>query len=127
MKLDAVVLDSSNSEELADFYSKLLGWSKEVQFFDGDKWVIVKNSNGEGIPLVFQEISNYERPTWPSVSGSQQQMLHLDFYVQADDFDSEVSHAISCGATLSETQLSEHWKVFLDPAGHPFCIIPLPK
>ena len=61
------------------------------------------------------------------MSGLQQPMLHLDFYVQADTFGIEIDHAISCGATLSEVQLAEAWKVLIDPAGHPFCILPLPE
>ena len=79
MKMGAVVLDSSNADELSDFYQKLLGWEKKVQFFEGDKWIIVKSAEGDGIPLVFQENPYYERPKWPPVKGIQQQMLHLDF------------------------------------------------
>ena len=126
IKLGAIVMDSNNSEELSGFYQKLLGWKLERQFFDGEKWIVVKSADGEGTPLVFQEIEDYKRPKWPSDDGLQQQMLHLDFYVKADDFDNEVEHAVSCGAILSGIQLSESWKVMIDPAGHPFCIIPLP-
>ncbi|MBE7721242.1 MAG: VOC family protein [Lacrimispora celerecrescens] len=126
MWLGAIVLDSGNSEELSDFYQKLLGWTKERQFFEDETWIIVKSSEGQGTPLVFQEVSDYAPPKWPAVKGVQQQMLHLDFYVKEADLDKEVSRAISCGAVLSEIQLSESWKVMLDPAGHPFCIIPLP-
>ena len=76
--------------------------------------------------MVFQQADDYKRPAWPSVDGFQQQMLHLDFYVKAVDFESEVSRAISYGAVPADVQLSESWKVLIDPAGHPFCIIPLP-
>lgn len=126
MWLGAIVLDSGDSEELSDFYQNLLGWTKERQIFEDEKWIVVKSSNGKGTPLVFQEVADYERPKWPNIKGIQQQMLHLDFYVKEDDLDKEVNHAISCGAVLSEIQLSESWKVMFDPAGHPFCIIPLP-
>jgi len=126
MKLGAIVIDSDNSEKLSKFYQKLLGWTIEQQVFEGEKWFIVKSKNGEGIPLVFQQIENYKRPKWPASDNLQQQMLHLDFYVNADDFEHEIKHAVSCGATLSELQLSKSWKVLLDPAGHPFCIIPIP-
>jgi len=126
MKLGAIVLDSGNSDELADFYQKLLGWEKETQFFEGDKWVIVKSGSGEGLPLVFQEVPDYVRPKWPNAEGNQQQMMHLDFYVSAEDYQSEVARAISYGAGVSDVQYSDALKVMLDPAGHPFCIIPLP-
>ena len=52
MKLGAIVLDSNNSDELASFYQKLLGWKKTR--YD-DAWIIVSSENGEGTPLVFQE------------------------------------------------------------------------
>ena len=127
LRFGAIVIDSSNSDELSDFYQRLLGWEKECQYFEGEKWYIVKNESGEEMPLVFQEVETYERPVWPSVKGFQQQMQHLDFYVQAEDYDTKVSHAISCGAEVSEIQLTDSLTVMLDPAGHPFCIIPLPS
>jgi len=126
MKLGAIVIDSDDAEKLSEFYQKLLGWTKECQFFEGDKWIIVKSAAGEGTPIVFQEIADYEKPQWPSAAGMQQQMLHLDFYVTNDDYNNEIGRALSYGASIAEIQFSESWKVMLDPAGHPFCIIPLP-
>ena len=96
----------------------------EHHFFEGDNWIVLKSGGGD-TPLVFQQADDYRRPVWPSQEGRQQQMTHLDFYVAADDYESEVSRAVSCGAVVAETQFSAHWKVLLDPAGHPFCIIPL--
>jgi len=127
MRLGAIVIDSDDSEKMADFYQKLLGWSIERQIFEDEKWIILKSENGESTPLVFQEISDYKKPRWPPTDGMQQQMLHLDFYVKADEFEIEIQRAISYGALLSEIQLSDSWKVMLDPAGHPFCIIPIPS
>ena len=127
MKLGAVVIDSNNSDELAEFYRKLLGWSKEVQFSEGEKWVVVSGDAGE-MPLVFQEISDYQKPAWPLVDGRQQQMMHLDFYVKPEELERTFRHAIACGAVVSEAQFfGAHMKVFLDPAGHPFCIIAVPN
>ncbi len=127
MYLGAIVLDSDNAEELAAFYHKLLGWTKECQNFEGEKWFIVKSSLKKSTSLVFQQVDNYEKPTWPASKGLQQQMLHIDFYVEHADFERKIQHALACGATLAETQFTANWKVLLDPAGHPFCIIPLPK
>ena len=127
MKLGAIVIDSNISDELASFYQRLLGWEKECQYFEGEKWFIVKSDRGEGTPLVFQEIAEFEKPQWPALHGKQQQMQHLDFYVKAKDYENEVKRAISYGAVISEIQLTESLTVMLDPAGHPFCIIPLPE
>lgn len=49
-------------------------------------------------------------------------MAHLDFHVA--DVEEGVKTALSCGATLSEIQFDDRWRVMLDPAGHPFCILP---
>jgi catechol 2,3-dioxygenase-like lactoylglutathione lyase family enzyme len=117
-----VVLDSDNSEELSAFYEKLLGWRRYGHFPD-DEWVVVNNGKRDGLPeLIFQQIDNYVRPVWPDESGKQSQMIHLDFHV--DDLDEGVQYALSCGATLSPVQLEDSWRVMLDPAGHPFCILP---
>jgi len=117
-----VVLDSGNSEELADFYAKLLGWTKYGKRPD-DEWLVVSNSKRDGLPeLVFQEVENFERPIWPETPGKHQQMIHLDFHV--DDLEEGVQHALSCGAVLSPVQLEPDWRVLFDPAGHPFCILP---
>jgi len=117
-----VVLDSDNSEELSAFYEKLLGWTRYAHNPD-DEWIVVNNGKRDGLPeLIFQQIESYIRPVWPDVSGKQSQMIHLDFHV--DDLDEGVKHALSCGAELSPVQLEDSWRVMLDPAGHPFCILP---
>lgn len=120
MKFGAVVLDSNISDRLSDFYAQLLGWEKIVQ---DEEWIIVRSTDGEGTPLVFQQIEGYEKPTWPAQQGSQQQQVHLDMYVE--EVAPAVEYAISCGAHLNPVQLEEDWKVMLDPAGHPFCILPM--
>ncbi|MGL6202428.1 MAG: VOC family protein [Lachnospiraceae bacterium] len=127
MRLGAIVIDSDNVEELSDFYARLLGWTKSSQIQDGEKWITVVKDDYSETPIVFQEDLNYRQPKWPSDKEEQQQMIHLDFYVCADEFESKIEHAIKCGAKMPEPQFSNNWKVMLDPSGHPFCIIPIPK
>ena len=127
MRLGAIVLDCANAEELAGFYERFLGWLKCSQEYEGETWWVVVNEKGEGTPLVFQEVSGYERPVWPPKPGQPQQMMHLDFYVKPNESEEAVAQAIACGATPAEEQLSDGWTVMLDPAGHPFCIIPVPE
>lgn len=127
MKLGAIVLDSDNIEELSDFYANMLGWTKSSQVHNGEKWITVIKDDYTETPLVFQENQDYKKPIWPSTPIEQQQMIHLDFYVKADEFDEKVRHAIKCGAKMAESQLSSDWKVMIDMSGHPFCIIPIPK
>ncbi|MEO6142750.1 MAG: VOC family protein [Dermatophilaceae bacterium] len=70
-----------------------------------------------------QQATNYVAPSWPD--GPPQQ-LHLDLTV--DDFVSAHGRAVALGATpLSPATTPEPGKVggfrvYADPAGHPFCL-----
>ncbi len=122
MKLSSVVLDSDNALKLAEFYQNLLGWEKKVyNHGENGDWITLRNKEESTTRLVFQQIDNYQRPVWPEEDNKQQQMVHLDFY--SENVDKDVEHAIKCGATLASYQ-SGDWKVLIDPAGHPFCIVP---
>lgn len=118
IKFSSVTLDCSNQEELADFYTALLGWDKER--FD-EEWLGVISPD-KHICLLFQETEDYVSPVWPNEKGRQQQMTHLDFAAAPDERDEVTRHALSCGATLASLQYYDFSSVFIDPAGHPFCI-----
>ena len=116
MRLTGVVLDSPNARDLASFYRRLLGWEAVKE---EPNWV--KLSPGDGGPgLSFQSEPEYVRPTWPSKREHQQMMLHLD--IEVEDLAASAAHAIGCGATLADFQPQQRVRVFLDPAGHPFCL-----
>ncbi len=117
-----VVLDSDDADGLSKFYEKLLGWTK----FPGEEFTVLANTEQKGFPtwITFQQIDDYVAPVWPWSPDEQQQMEHLDFHVR--DVDEAVKHALSCGATMSEVQYEDEWRVMLDPSGHPFCILPIP-
>ena len=70
--------------------------------------------------ILFQRNPEYQPPVWPEKPEAQQQMAHMDFAV--NDLEKAVHHAVQCGARIAEEQFSDHWKVMLDPAGHPFCL-----
>lgn len=115
------VLDCPDAPALAEFYSRLLGWEMgEVE--DGGEWVVVKPTNAAhmGFQLAFQQIENYRAPEWPE--GEVPQQAHLDF--QVPSFTDATRTALSLGATEHPKQPddSDAFAVFLDPAGHPFCM-----
>lgn len=124
--LDCFVLDCPDPMELARFYGDVLGWNLE----DGsdDTWATLeppggglkKDFPGGGTSLAFQRIDDFVTPTWPG--GAHPQQFHLDFVVPVI---SEAEPAVlAAGATVHEHQPSEDggFKVYLDPAGHPFCL-----
>jgi hypothetical protein len=46
--------------------------------------------------------------------------MHID--VMVDDLDAGESAVLGLGATKHEHQPGTTFRVFLDPAGHPFCL-----
>lgn len=116
MTVNGVVLDSPDARELAGFYRRLLGWPTAA---DEKDWVTLRSPDG-GAGLSFQTENAYARPAWPAGPGDQQMMVHLDIHV--DDLAVAGEHALAAGATLANFQPQEDVRVYLDPAGHPFCL-----
>ena len=116
LTLSTVVLDAPDVATLADFYRRLLGWTVDAAEPD---WVKISGPDG-GAALSFQTEKAYVRPTWPAGPGDQQMMVHLD--IQVDDLEAAGAHAIAQGALLADYQPQDDVRVYLDPAGHPFCL-----
>lgn len=114
--LATVVLDCADAHELATFYCRLLGWAPARTEPD---WVLVRDPGG-GTGLSFQSEPDYVPPLWPQRRDAQRMMLHLDFWV--DDLDAVGASALAAGATLASYQPQDGVRVYLDPAGHPFCL-----
>ena len=108
----SVVIDCPDAVALAEFYAALLGW--EVSPDDG--WADIRSPQGECIS--FQRVADYRAPRWPTQEHPQQ--MHLDLMV--DDLDGGQAVALELGASLSGHQPGTTFRVFLDPAGHPFCL-----
>lgn len=115
-KFRTVVVDCPDPRALADFYAALLGWPiTSVE----DDWVVVSDG-GPPKRLAFQLAPDHQPPAWPDPDRPQQ--FHLD--VTVDDLDEAEAQVIKIGATKHAHQPSEDddFRVFLDPAGHPFCL-----
>ena len=119
-KRHVFALDCPNSLELAGFYARLLGW-RVVPSGESD-WVRVVPPEGEraAFEIACQQVENHRRPDWPE--GPVPQQAHLDFWV--DSIEDATPLALAAGAELHEQQPGEEhgWRVFLDPAGHLFCL-----
>ncbi len=114
--LSGVVLDAPDANALAGFYRRLLGWAVEQ---DEPGWVKLRATDG-GPGLSFQTESAYVPPEWPARPGGQQMQVHLDIAVE--DLAAAGEHAIAAGAVLAGYQPQDDVRVYLDPAGHPFCL-----
>jgi predicted enzyme related to lactoylglutathione lyase len=111
-RFQTIVIDCPDPLALATFYAELLDWKVEV----ASDWVDVRAEDGQCIS--FQEAAAYSRPTWPTQEVPQQ--MHLD--VTVDDLDAAEAAVLNLGATKHEHQPGTTFRVFLDPAGHPFCL-----
>ncbi len=111
-KFPSIVIDCPDAETLAAFYPPLLDGKIEPD----DGWIDVRADYGQC--LSFQPVEDYRAPEWPSQSVPQQ--MHLD--VQVDDLDKAEAAVLELGATKHEHQPGTTFRVFLDPAGHPFCL-----
>ena len=79
-------------------------------------WADVRSPDGQCIS--FQQVDDYVAPVWPGQQVPQQ--MHLDLMV--DDLDTGEAAVLGLGATKHEFQPGTTFRVFLDPAGHPFCL-----
>ena len=125
-------IDCADPINLANFYSSITGLKVDITTENTDSnivWVELKDN--QGIPkLAFQKVSNYKAPTWPE--GPIPQQLHIDFAVK--DLDETEIELLKIGAVKTEFQpgspksndYSTEFRVYLDPEGHPFCIIHRP-
>jgi catechol 2,3-dioxygenase-like lactoylglutathione lyase family enzyme len=112
MRLLAVTIDAPDASALARFYADLTGM--EVTY-DGPEGAFLA---GGGKSLMFQQIGEYNPPRWPDPEYPQQ--AHLDLLV--DDLDAGESRALELGARRIGPG-GERFRVFADPAGHPFCLV----
>ena len=116
-KIISTAIDCADENALADFYAKLLGWTKT---FSGNGFAVISSPDYPSL-LVFQAVENYQKPVWPWQKDQQAQMMHFDFYVE--NLAEAVEYAKACGATVSEVQyFPETGTTMFDPAGHPFCL-----
>ncbi len=111
MDLFAISIDAPDASALAQFYADLMGMDVS---YNGPEGALIA---GGGQSLLFQQISDYTAPAWPDPAHPQQ--AHLDILV--DDLDTGQARALELGASLLAAD-DEGFRVFADPAGHPFCL-----
>lgn len=112
IKLISVALDCPDAGELAAFYAEITG-GKVI--FSDERWATVQ---APGARIDFQTAQGYVPPTWPDPASSMQ--MHLDFYVA--NADTAEARVLAAGAAKHPYQPGDHFRVYTDPAGHPFCL-----
>ena len=107
-----LVLDCTNPDELAHFWSEALGYST---LGGAGNYVMLVDPDGARPKLLLQAV--------PEAKSSKNRM-HLD--IETPDVDGEASRLESLGARRLEADVrSEHgtnWVIMADPEGNEFCV-----
>jgi hypothetical protein len=113
IRLGSVSLDCADPHPLADFWATLL--HGEIAY-RSDTFVAVNLGN---IWLTAITVETFVPPTWPDDESPKQ--IHFDLAVK--DLGAAAEEALALGATRCAVQPDpDTYLVFLDPAGHPFCL-----
>ncbi|ABY22036.1 conserved hypothetical protein [Renibacterium salmoninarum ATCC 33209] len=110
---DNVSIDTEDSHGLAVFYAEITGLPI---IRDDDDWAAIGHQNG--MKICFQKVENHVPPNWPEAVNGQQ--MHLEFEV-ADLVEAEPK-VLALGAQRVGG-FDTGFRVYLDPAGHPFCLV----
>jgi catechol 2,3-dioxygenase-like lactoylglutathione lyase family enzyme len=115
-RLEKTVLDCPDPRALAAFYGEILGM-RVNEDTDGD-WVVIGREPGL-LEVAFQRADPYLPPRWPDPQHPQQE--HLD--IRVTDVDAAERAVLALGATRLPSDDANGFRVFVDPAGHPFCLV----
>ena len=113
-RLQLTAIDTPDPHGLARFYSALVGLP--VAAGSDDDWVEL--DAGGAATLAFQLAPARRAPAWP-----QEGALHFHLDLEVGDLDVGEAAVLEAGATKTETQPGETFRVFLDPDGNPFCLV----
>lgn len=112
-KWRGLTIECPDPKELSAFYREILGMT---QMYEHGDWVVLGGASD--LPAIgFHRAEDYKAPTWPDPEVHQQ--MHLD--VQVDDLDQAEREVLELGAQRLASG-DETFRVFADPAGHPFCL-----
>ncbi|MGA4841497.1 VOC family protein [Streptomyces sp. G45] len=122
-KLHNVVLDCPDPRALAEFYAAIIGGT--IHDEDGDGHWIDLVAPGR-VKVSFQRAENLRAPEWPRADANSQQ-LHLDLDAGSTTAELEAAQerVLALGARpldLDDDNGKRDFRVYADPAGHPFCL-----
>ena len=120
-RLTQLTLECADPHALAAFWRTVLDLPEATG--DEDTVTLVWPPVGR---LSFHRVPGHEPPVWPGRRGEPQS--HLDLLVE--DLDEACALVESGGARPLTDVLDpgpKGWRVYADPAGHPFCLVSVPE
>ncbi|MBC3764193.1 VOC family protein [Quadrisphaera oryzae] len=116
--LEKTVIDCPDPQALAAFYCAVLGMQINQNLED---WTVI-GLGPDRRDLAFQRVHDYSPPTWPQPG--QPQQMHVDIRVSDPDIAEAALLALGAKRRPSAAEaIHGTFRTFLDPAGHPFCIV----
>jgi catechol 2,3-dioxygenase-like lactoylglutathione lyase family enzyme len=118
--LQCIVVDCPDVRQLVRFYQALIGGTvnrADQRWSVGNDFATLHTESG--FVFAFQRVQDYQAAQWPDSAHPQQ--FHVD--VDVPDLDLAQQQVLDLGATLLRVD-ARGWRVFADPAGHPFCLLP---
>ncbi|MBG6217187.1 catechol 2,3-dioxygenase-like lactoylglutathione lyase family enzyme [Arthrobacter sp. CAN_A6] len=112
--VSSTVFDCADADRLATFYEAVLGMTRVE---DNPDWITIRTPP-DGPALAFQRVEDYTPPRWPGQVVPQQ--VHLD--IRVDSLDVAEKKVLALGAVSLDAG-TDTFRVYLDPAGHPFCLV----
>ena len=109
-----LIIDCPDPSALASFYERLVGMQR-IQ--DEGDWVVIGDAPDRP-GIAFSRVSDLRPPQWPDPEHPQQ--MHLD--VRVGDLDEGERAVLALGARRLPGEGGD-FRVFADPAGHPFCLV----
>jgi catechol 2,3-dioxygenase-like lactoylglutathione lyase family enzyme len=120
-RLSGIALECPDPAALAAFYRDVTGWPI---VYTSPEWYSIGEGADAELHLSFQLAPDFQPPTWPDPASSMQFHLH----VRVPDLDTAEQAVLELGATKSAHQpYPDTSRVFADPAGHVFCLVPARK
>lgn len=120
-RLTQLVFECGDAEQLARFWQEVLDLPAAVG--DADWLTLRWEPVGR---LSFHRVAGYRPPAWPGEHGEQQ--VHFDLLV--DDL-RDAGRAVERAGARPLTDVLDPgpkaWRVYADPAGHPFCLVSVPE
>jgi len=109
-----LVIDCPEPGKLAAFYEELLG----MQRVQDDGSVVVIGDAADRPGVAFQKAPDLRPPEW----GNPERPTQMHFDVRVDNLDEAEERVLSLGAQRLAGG-GERFRVYADPAGHPFCLV----
>jgi predicted enzyme related to lactoylglutathione lyase len=114
----AVVLDCSDLERSAAFWTTVLGYRREP--YSGGPYLTLVPDDGQGMELLLQRTDDRR---------STKNRMHLD--LRTEDLDAEVSRVQAAGGVVltPEPVVEDGWRwhVLADPDGNELCVLQPPR